>query len=216
MSLFISFEGVEGSGKTTQIHLLAGHLKNLGKTCVVTREPGGCPIADQIRHILLHPASHGLVPMAELLLYAAARAQHVEEIIKPALSAGHIVLCDRYIDATLAYQGFGRGLDLALIEQLNQLAAGGVRPHATILLDLPCQQGLQRARQRNSHSEGPDEDRFEQESLLFHQRVQDGYLQLARKDPERFYTVSAEGEPQEIARRIRQVVDGLLLPRRLP
>ena len=150
MSLFISFEGIEGSGKTTQIQLLANQLESLGYDVLITREPGGCPIADQIRHILLHPENDRLVPDAELLLYAAARAQHVvPKSLLPALKQGKIVLCDRFCDATLAYQGYARGLDLQLVLQLNDLAAGTCRPHLTLLLDMHPDQGLHRAQSRN-------------------------------------------------------------------
>lgn len=209
MSLFITFEGIEGSGKTTQIRLLADRLGKAGKTVVATREPGGCPIADTIRQILLSPANGALVPRAELLLYAAARAQHVDEIIVPALKEGKLVLCDRFIDATLAYQGHGRHLDLSLIDRLNQLATGGLNPDLTLLLDMPAEKGLRRARQRNEDQNLENEDRFEQESLAFHRRVREGYLFLA-EDQKRFRRIDAEGTAEEVAARIAAVVDPFL------
>lgn len=209
MGLFITLEGIEGSGKSTQIGHLARHLRERGRQVVVTREPGGCTIADRIRAILLHPEHTALVPKAELLLYAAARAQHVAEVVQPALHRGETVLCDRFTMATLAYQGFGRGLSRQLIDELNLLACAGTRPNATIVLDLPVEIGLTRARARNQGSTLDDEGRFEAESLAFHQRIRDGYLQLARED-ERALVVSAEGSEEEIRQRLRVTVDALL------
>ncbi|MFA5517269.1 MAG: dTMP kinase [Desulfuromonadales bacterium] len=205
MSLFITFEGIEGSGKTTQIRRLAAALQSSGREVLVTREPGGCPIADAIRGILLDPASAALVPRAELLLYAAARAQHVDEVIRPALQAGQTVLCDRFIDATVAYQGNGRGLDLDLIHDLNRLASGGARPDLTILFDLPAAAGLKRARRRNIVQSLQLEERFERESLAFHSRVREGYLQLAQRET-RFRVVDATGSEEEVAERVSAVV----------
>jgi dTMP kinase len=182
MSLFITFEGIEGCGKTTQLALLAETLRLQGHEVLTTREPGGCPIADAVRQILLDPANQAMVPRAELLLYAAARAQHVAQVIRPALAEGHIVLCDRFTDATLAYQGYGRGLDLAMIEHLNDLAGAGCRPDLTLLLDMPAAVGLERAILRNSHGNLAAEGRFELEAEVFHDKVRRGYLQLAEKD----------------------------------
>ena len=142
MACFITFEGIEGCGKTTQLQLLARRLEFGGHPVTITREPGGCPIADQIRNILLDADNRAIMPLTELLLYAAARAQHVRELLTPALEAGGIVLCDRFTDATIAYQGYGRRLDLAVINQLNLLATGGIRPDLTVLLDCPAETGL--------------------------------------------------------------------------
>lgn len=202
MAHFITFEGIEGSGKTTQIAMVAEFLRNQGHDVLTTREPGGCPIANAIREILLHPANDALVDRAELLLYAAARAQHVAEVIQPALQTGKIVLCDRYTDATLAYQGYGRGLDLELIEELNILACGDCRPNLTLLLDMPHDAGLQRALQRNSVENMTDEGRFEQESLDFHQRIREGYLALAKRAPQRMQVIDATGNPSEVSERL--------------
>lgn len=202
MAHFITFEGIEGSGKTTQIAMVAEFLRHQGHEVLTTREPGGCPIANAIREILLHPANDALVNRAELLLYAAARAQHVAEVIQPALQAGKIVLCDRYTDATLAYQGYGRGLDLELIEELNILACDNCRPNLTLLLDMPHDAGLQRALQRNSVENMTDEGRFEQESLDFHQRIREGYLALAKKAPQRMQVIDATGNPGEVSERL--------------
>jgi len=207
MSFFITFEGIEGCGKTTQIRLLAERLRQRGFEILVTREPGGCPIADAIRSILLHPDSRALVPRAELLLYAAARAQHVDEIIRPALARGALVLCDRFIDATVAYQGGGRSLDLSLIDSLNALATDSVVPDMTLLLDMPVEEGLKRARQRNAST--PEEDRFEREAIDFHRRVRSEYLQLARQHP-RFMVIDATGPVDVVAKRIGAAVETVL------
>jgi dTMP kinase len=191
MAGFITFEGIEGCGKTTQLRLLARRLEAAGHAVTVTREPGGCPVADQIRNILLDAENHAITPLTELLLYAAARSQHMSEVVTPALEAGGIVLCDRFTDATIAYQGYGRQLDLAAIDKLNQLATGGMRPDLTVLLDCPTETGLKRAISRINSASGAREERFELESLQFHQRVRDGYLRLAQQEPERFVIIDA-------------------------
>ncbi|HEX9022460.1 MAG TPA: dTMP kinase [Geobacteraceae bacterium] len=206
MSCFITLEGIEGCGKTTQLQLLARCLADDGHRVTVTREPGGCPIADQIRNILLSADNREMKPLTELLLYAAARAQHVREVVAPALEGGGIVLCDRFTDATVAYQGYGRKLDLDVIDQLNRLATGGVRPDLTLLLDCPAETGLQRAISRINSTDGPREERFELESLRFHQRVRDGYLALARREPARFVIIDAAGGIDEIAAAIAAAV----------
>ncbi|HBT82298.1 MAG: dTMP kinase [Desulfuromonadales bacterium GWD2_61_12] len=203
--LFITFEGIEGSGKTSQIRRLGERLLRLGQRVVVTREPGGCPIADDIRRILLHPDSSALVPRAELLLYAAARAQHVEEVIRPGLAGGAIVLCDRFTDATLAYQGGGRGLDRTLITELNTLATSGILPDLTLLLDLPAADGLLRAHARNEALALHEEGRFEAEHLDFHCRVRQGYLDLALATP-RFAVIDATGTRATVEAQIDHVV----------
>ncbi len=212
MGLFITFEGIEGCGKTTQIRRLAAALRQQGHDIIETREPGGCDIADQIRAVLLDAKNSRMTSPAELLLYAAARAQHVAEVIRPALDAGKTVLCDRFCDATLAYQGYGRQLDINQITTLNDYACQGVRPDATLLLDLPVEIGLGRARQRNEQHTGPNEDRFEQESLNFHQRIRQAYLRLAKDEPQRFLTIDAQGSPQTVAERIASAITSVIQP----
>ncbi len=206
MGFFITFEGVEGCGKTTQIRKLAEHLTTAGYRVMLTREPGGCPIADKIRSILLDAENHGMQSLTELLLYASARAQHVAEVIVPALESGAIVLCDRFTDATVAYQHNGRGIERCTIDALNVLACQSQSPDLTVLIDCDAALGLSRAKSRIESSSGPREERFELEQLSFHQRVRDGYLHLAAAEPERFLTVSAAGTIDEISDRIEKLV----------
>ncbi|MRR53501.1 MAG: dTMP kinase [Deltaproteobacteria bacterium] len=207
MAYFITFEGIEGCGKSTQAKILSRALPaETGSQVVATREPGGCPIADKIRAILLDADNNALVPLAELLLYAAARAQHVAEVIRPALAEGKIVLCDRFTDATAAYQGHGRSLDLALIENLAQLATGGLTPDLTILLDCPEEVGIKRAMARINATSGAREERFEQESLRFHRAVREGYLKLAADNPARFVVIDGTLGIQETAEAIHNAV----------
>lgn len=198
MGFFITFEGVEGCGKTTQIKLLAEHLAARGISTVLTREPGGCAIADKIRAILLDAGNSALSPLAELMLYAAARAQHVTEVISPALKAGKIVLCDRFCDATVAYQSFGRGIDRSVIDDLNVHACQGIAPDLTVLFDCDPAVGLERACRRIEATSGPREERFELEALAFHHRVRAGYLDLAAKEPQRFVTINGSETIEEI------------------
>jgi len=209
MAFFITFEGIEGSGKSTQLLILKRRLEQNGHRIVATREPGGCPIADAIRTILLDPVNQVLVPRSELLLYAAARAQHVEQMIRPALANGATVLCDRFADATTAYQGGGRGLDIALVAELNTIATGGLTPDLTLLLDFPVEIGLSRARQRNQQEVGHAEGRFELETLAFHHRVRSAYLALAAREP-RFRIIDASGTEQQVAGRVAAVVEQFL------
>lgn len=206
--MFITFEGIEGSGKSTQIKLLAARLQDKGHKILQTREPGGCPLADKIRALLLDADNSEMVPMTELMLYAAARAQHVNEVILPALGAGAIVLCDRFSDATYAYQSFGRGLPRGMVMQLNQLACNNLAPDLTLLLDCEVGIGLSRARSRISSLDGhtPKEERFELEALSFHQRVRDGYLALSQENPGRFTVIQADQPPDAIADNIANAV----------
>jgi dTMP kinase len=210
MGFFITFEGIEGCGKTTQIRKLSDRLTEAGFRTVLTREPGGCAIADKVRSILLDADNRGMVPLTELLLYAAARAQHVAEVILPALESDAIVLCDRFSDATMAYQHCGRGIDRSTIDMLNTLACQSVRPDLTVLMDCDVATGLARAKNRIEAASGPREERFELEALAFHQRVRDGYLGLAAAEPDRFLTVAAGGTIDEISDRIAAQVVGRL------
>jgi dTMP kinase len=180
---FVTLEGPEGAGKTTQAKNLSKQLDALGIRHVITRDPGGTPLGRQIRRILLNP-ENPVNPMAELLLYQADRSQHVSEVIVPALEAGVLVICDRYIDSTLAYQGYGRGIDFKLIEELNTISTGGLRPELTILFDLESEDGLARL-----HPGG--HDRLEREALDFHLKVREGYLTLAANEPKRWRILDA-------------------------
>lgn len=203
---FITFEGIEGSGKSTQIALLAEFVAASGTPVTVTREPGGTRIGDKIRGILLDPEHGALDPTAELLLYGASRAQHLKEIILPALRAGRLVLCDRFSDATLAYQGYGRGLDREPIRVLDGIVTAGLRPDRTILLDLDAGKGLARAKGRNALSGLEAEARFENEETAFHERVRQGYLALAQEEPRRFRLVNASLAPEQVQEAVRAAV----------
>jgi dTMP kinase len=207
--LFVSFEGGEGSGKTTQLKALLAHLRSAGRDVVETRDPGGTPIGKQIRSLLLDREHAGMAPAAELLLYAASRAQLVHEVIRPALSRGQIVLCDRFADSTVAYQGYGRGLDLDLIARLNALATAGLRPDLTFLLDLDPAVGLQRATRRVTERQ-ERHDRIEGEVLAFHQRVREGYRAIAAAEPDRVIVLDALRGMTEIEAQIRGRMNGLL------
>ena len=205
--MFITFEGIEGSGKSTQIALLANHLTARGVRHVLTREPGGTSIGDQVRKILLDPANSSLDPAAELLLYAAGRAQHLREIILPALADGTNVLCDRFSDATLAYQGYGRGLDTEMIRSLDRIVTSGMRPDLTLLFDIEAASGIARARGRNNRRGLEAEARFENEELAFHERVRQGYLTLVAQEPDRIRVVDASSSPEAIQGQVRKIVD---------
>ncbi len=207
---FVTFEGIEGSGKTTQVARLADRLDAVGEPAIITREPGGSPLGRRIRGLLLGEDIARIEPIAELFLYVADRAQHLHEIVEPALAAGTHVLCDRFLDATLAYQGFARGLDLDFIRRLHQKSPLDRRPNRTILLDLDPELGLDRARRRNDELalEAP-EGRFERETMEFHRRVRDGYLSLAEAEPFRFRIVAAEGTAEEIEARIADLLSDL-------
>jgi dTMP kinase len=210
---FITFEGIEGSGKSTQITLLHAHLTQNGFEVTLTREPGGTPVGDRIRKILLDPANKALDPTAELLLYAASRAQHISEVILPALAAGRIVLCDRFSDATLAYQGYGRGLSIQMIGELDRIVTAGLKPQLTILFDIDARTGLGRARGRNTRKGLQAEARFENENITFHTRVRDGYFLLASREPERIRLVNGALRSEEVHREVREIVDSLLRSR---
>jgi len=200
--VFITFEGIEGCGKTTQIRRLAKRLQGHGIPLVTTLEPGGTHIGARIRRILLDAKSRDMTPLAELILYMADRAQHVEEVIKPALEAGKWVLCDRFFDATMAYQGWGRGQDENLIRFLNDRATQGIAPDMTFLLDCPVEVGLQRALQRNKQGPQEGQDRFEKEAEAFHRKVRAAYLALAETHRERIVIIDASKGVDEMEKAI--------------
>jgi dTMP kinase len=202
MKRFITFEGIEGCGKSTQVKLAGDYLTERRIPFIATEEPGGTHIGRRVREMLLNKAPYDSARMhaeTELLLFFAARAQHVREVIRPSLKEGKVVLCDRFSDATIAYQGFGRGLDISLIRLINDFSSGGLKPDFTLLFDLPVEMGLKRAMERISSNKGmPAEDRFEGEALAFHSRVREGYLSLARIEPDRFQIVDASKDIEAI------------------
>ena len=201
--VFITIEGIEGSGKTTQARLLAQFLRSMELPVTETREPGGTDIGEMIRRILLSTSSRGISPETELLLYLACRADHVERLIRPALERGEAVVSDRYSDATIAYQGFGRGLDIERIRTLNEAATGALFPGITVLLDLDAEIGL--ARVAGRCPSGPS-DRFEQEELDFHERVRAGYKYVASHEPDRVKVVNAKEEVEVVQNNIREII----------
>jgi len=199
--MFITFEGPEGSGKSTQIRLLAEFLRARGFSVEVVREPGGTPIGDQIRHVLHDTANTAMSPAAEVLLYSASRAQLISERIRPSLAAGRIVLCDRYADSTMAYQGYGRGLDLDMLAALTEIATGGLRPDLVLFLDLDVSAGLSRRRTR-----GEEMNRLDLEAVAFHERVRAGYRLLADAAPDRWVRIPADRAVDLVAADIREAV----------
>lgn len=201
--MFITFEGIEGSGKTTQLKYIQAYFKSRGQECIVTREPGGTEIGKKIRSILLDPASKNICPVSELFLYMADRAQHVKELVIPAISTGKTVLCDRFFDATVVYQGYARGLDVKQIQRLHEVVLEGLKPDVTILLDLPTDIGLSRAwAQIDNGKRDSLESRFEKENLSFHKKVRAGYLELARLEPQRFRVIDATRQENKVRRDI--------------
>jgi len=209
--LFITLEGIEGSGKTTQIKILEDLFAMRKIKYISTREPGGTRIGDAIRNILLNPDHQAMVPTTELLLYAASRAQHVAEVIQPALDAGMVVLCDRFYDATFAYQGAARGQSTKLIADLNNLATNGLKPRLTFVLDCPAEVGLRRARERFFEKNGTQGgDRIEAEDLAFHERVRDYYLAVAKAEPQRVMVIDANDNIHAIREVLIREVERLL------
>jgi dTMP kinase len=205
--IFITLEGGEGAGKSVQLQALSQRLQERGAPVIAAREPGGTALGERLRDLLLEAnADLPIDPLAETVLFVAARAQLVSEVIAPALARGEIVVCDRFADSTLAYQGFGRGVDLAVAEQLNAAATGGLQPDLTVLLDLPALEGLARTREQGAI------DRFSQEDLAFHERVRSGYQTLAARDPERWHVVDATQPPEAVTgaiwRRLGALIEG--------
>ena len=201
--MFITFEGIEGCGKTTQIELLYTCLEEKGQRVIKTREPGGTAFGESLRKAFLNTKMK-VYPLSELLVFMAMRAQHIDELILPALEEGTIVLCDRFTDASYAYQGYGRGIDLNVIERLNTLVVKGIKPDLTILLDCPVEKGLTRKAQSASM------DRFEKEELSFHRKIKKGYEKLVKQDPKRFFVIDGTLDINTIHKTIRKKVEDLL------
>ncbi len=213
---FITLEGLEGTGKSTHGPALAERLRQRGIDVLHTREPGGTAIGERIRGVLLDEAHQEMVAETEMLLFAASRAQFVREVVRPALARGVTVLSDRYVDASLAYQGYGRGLDVAVVRWVNEVATGGLLPDLTILLDMDPAAGLARARAGKGGAAGRG-DRLEQEALAFYERVREGFLRLAAESPQRFAVLDASGEIAQVRRQVVETVERFLgQPRERP
>jgi dTMP kinase len=208
---FITFEGVEGSGKTTQIRLAGEFLREKGLPVVMTQEPGGTPLGERIREILLNRGGFDISGEAEVFLFAAARAQHTDTVILPALERGEVILCDRFSDATVAYQAYGRGLPLEAVREVCRFASRGLSPHLTILFDLPEEKGLERAFRRIAGLDGDHrEDRFEREHLDFHRRIREGYLAIAREEPGRVKVIDASRDIESTRGEVRSILSSFL------
>jgi dTMP kinase len=203
LSLFITFEGAEGCGKSTQARALWRRLVRRGIPVLLTYEPGGTALGNRLRYVLKKRLQDKISPLGELFLFAACRVQIVNEVIRPGLQQGKVVICDRFSDSTTVYQGYGRGLNLETIEEINDLATDGIKPDLTILLDIPPQQGLNRKTSRSS-------DRFEAENMAFHHKIRDGYLKLAAEEPARWLTIDATMPRAEIGKIIWDRVSRLL------
>jgi dTMP kinase len=210
--VFITFEGIDGSGKSTQMRLLAGELKAQDLEVITTREPGGTPLGQRLRAALLD-VEEQVDPLAELLVFAADRAQHVRTILRPALAANQIVLSDRYADATVAYQGSGRGFDSNLIAEIVRLATDGLKPDLTLIFNLPVEECVARTRRR--HETKSTGDRIDAEDIEFHTRVRDAYLQIAADEPERVRIIDATGEVQDTHKIVTETVFTFLQQRGL-
>lgn len=209
--MFISICGVEGAGKTTQLRHISEFLKSTGRNFVMTREPGGTEIGMKIRRILLDPENRDLTPKAELFLYAADRIQHIEQIILPALKEGKIVVTDRFVDSTTVYQGYARGIDLELVEKINELVLNGLKPDLTLLLDISPTVGLARVRDQFQLGERAEsESRFEREELVFHEKIRKGFLTLAQKEMNRFRIIDADRDPDMVKQDVIRVLTSAL------
>ncbi|OCT13223.1 dTMP kinase [Paenibacillus pectinilyticus] len=209
--IFITFEGPDGAGKTTQLKKVAQELQKLGHDVLVTREPGGTGISDKIRSIILDPANEEMVDQAEVLLYAASRAQHVHELILPALQAGRIVLCDRFIDASVAYQSYGLGVDIEMVKSISKFASSGLQATRTYIMDVPVEVSLERLNQRAGTGDSTQQlDRIEQKNVAYHSRVRAGFHQIAADHPERVLVIDANRSVDQIAEDIWQDCQQLL------
>jgi dTMP kinase len=202
--MLITFEGIEGCGKSTQVDLLLEYLVNKGYSVIKTREPGGTAFGEALRSVALQKNMQ-VFPLSELLTIMAIRAQHVEEVIMPALQNRTIILCDRFVDASYAYQGYGRGIDLGIIETLNRLVTKGIRPNLTVVIDCPAGVGIKRKSKNDRIL-----DRFEKEKLPFHRKIRSAYLKLAEEDQKRFFVVDGKSKVEDIQRIIREKVESLL------
>lgn len=208
MSLFVTFEGPEGCGKTTQMRRLAGYLRGQGFEVLTTREPGGTPIGDRVRAILLDPVHTEMQPSTEFLLFSASRAQHVAQVIRPHLARGGVVLCDRFADSSLAYQGYGHGQDVEVLRTITRFATGDLVPHLTFYLDVPVEEGLR----RKAGGSGDAWNRMEQKELAYHERVREGYLAMAAKEPNRWVVIDSKGDARAVQAAIRARIDRALTP----
>jgi dTMP kinase len=207
----VTFEGGEGTGKSTQIRLLADRLRRMGVDLLVTREPGGSPGAEAVRHVLLSGAAEEYGTRMEALLFAAARNDHVEEVIRPALKSGAVVLCDRFLDSSRVYQGITGNLEPAFVQNLERVAINGVMPDCTLILDLPAAEGLKRARARaEAEKQATEPDRFEKEELDTHEKRREAFLDIADQEPLRCRVIDASAAPEAIAEKIFSIVEPLL------
>ena len=206
---FITFEGPEGGGKSTHVRELAGQLRAEGKTVLVTREPGGTPLAEKIRGLLREELDDPPVTRSEVLLFLAARAQVVSQVIRPALARGEWVICDRFSDSTFAYQGYGRGIDVGLLKNFNDFATEGLVPDLTILLDVPPEVSSRRLAERQAAT-ATSADRIEQAGAMFHRRLREGFLELARAEPDRFVTIDSSGDRAEVSAAVLSAVRKLM------
>jgi dTMP kinase len=206
--MFITFEGIEGTGKSTQIARVREYFEARGREVFLTLEPGGSRIGRDLRKMLLHVDNKEITPITELFLYLADRAQHVGQVIRPEIEAGKVVLCDRFADSTIVYQGYGRGLDTVMLRELNEVAVDGLWPDLTIVLDIDPEIGLKRATLRNiEDGKAKEEGRFEAEHLSFHNRIREGYLTWAAFNRDRMRVVDASGTPDEVFTQIKGVIE---------
>jgi dTMP kinase len=210
--LFLNFEGMDGCGKTTQARMVAERLRQAGYEVLESVEPGGTPIGQQVRRILLDPANEALCARAELLLYFACRAQNVEQWVAPALARGAVVVTDRFTDSTMAYQGYGRGLGREVVLALDRIACQGVTPDLTVIVDIDLDTSLERARARNSAVAGNVETRMEEQAAEFYHRVREGYRDMVRLEPHRFAVVDGRGDIHTVARAVWEAIQGKLPP----
>lgn len=204
LAVFITIEGLDGSGKTTQMEMLLDHLQQRGVEYLYTREPGGTELAEKIRNLVLDPANRGMSVISEAFLYAAARADHVQNVIRPALASGKVVICDRYTDSSLVYQGYAGGLPLEFVQQINEMATGALKAHRTIVLDLSAAVAQERRRAAG------ELDRMEEKETFFHEQVREGYLDLAKAEPRRIKIVDASQPAAHVQSDLRRLVEEVL------